>query len=120
MQKSDFVMETKTLSGSDVSNYTPIFVLPCFSKLLEILQFVGQIIKSFENNEDTLGVFTDLPKAFHCRPLHPSQKIATIWCSGQKSGRQFIQISKNKNEFRVGQLWLNFRTIPISFIFERL
>ena len=58
-------METKTLSGSDVSNYTPIFVLPCFSKILEILQFVGQITESFENNEYTLGVFTDLPKAFH-------------------------------------------------------
>ena len=69
--------------SADLSNYRPISVLPCFSKILErlmynrlykhlkghstdhaLLQLVDQIYESFERNEYTIGVFIDLSKAF--------------------------------------------------------
>ena len=72
---------------TDISNYRPISVHPCFFKILEqmmykllyskqfgfqtglstehaIVKLVDQIYKSFEKDHYTLGVFIDLSKAF--------------------------------------------------------
>ena len=81
---------------TDVSNYRPISVLPCFSKILErimynrlfsyldkndilynkqfgfqkanstdhaIIQLIDQLVKSFNDNKYTIGVFIDLSKS---------------------------------------------------------
>ena len=45
----------KADNSSDLSNYRPISVLPCFPKMLERIMW---------KNEYTLGVFIDLSKAF--------------------------------------------------------
>ena len=47
-----------------------------------LVLLVDKIIESIENNEYTIGVFIDLPKAFYTVftlfTLHSSQKIGTI------------------------------------------
>ena len=51
-----------------------------------VVQLVDQIIKSFENNKYTLGVFIDLSKAFDTLDHSILLKnIGTIWYNVQKS-----------------------------------
>ena len=47
----------------NISNYRPISVLPCFSKMLERIMY-NRSYESFERNQYILGVFIDLSKAF--------------------------------------------------------
>ena len=61
----------KAGDNSDVSNYRPISVLPCFSKILERLMYnrLYKYLKEnnilYEKEQFTLEVFIDLPKAFY-------------------------------------------------------
>ena len=97
MKNARVVQVFKSRDLSTVSNYRPISILPCLSKLLErimynqlydylvqnkilykkqfgfqnkhstdhaVIQLTDEILKSFDQNLFTLGVFIDLSKAF--------------------------------------------------------
>ena len=155
--------------SSEVRNYRPISLLPCFSKMLErimynrlykyliennvlysknfgfqnghstdhpVVKLVVQIIESFENNKYTWCIHWPMEGFLHCRPLHSSQKIGTIWCNAQKPlmGQElppkketfYSNQRKEKSKLRDHQyhqlccyfvcFFPNFGTILISFI----
>ena len=46
-----------------------------------IIQLIDQLVKSFNDNKFTIGVFIDLSKAFDTvdRPSHSLRKTKTLW-----------------------------------------